>query len=245
MSLGYLTGNLNNMQKITKITYIVLFILLLLMPHFSKHVGSTSQAYVESFVMLVIFGIAYLTYCLNKNELRKREVQNHKLEQGLEVSEQKLLESFKYIGKVNRRLPLLKNLTSDFLDKKQFTKKYKKSVFDSLLATAVISIAKTKRGIFRFVEISKQRTVKEFVFSHKDYFLLTQRIGNEDLIVCRNDNNVIKKIGNFYIIPTSDPVAPIQNFLILPKSDTDFREEYSTLQAITDQAQLFYKYLFT
>ncbi|MFA4819012.1 MAG: hypothetical protein WC621_04160 [Patescibacteria group bacterium] len=233
------------MSKITKIVYVVLFIILLLMPHFSRHVGDISQAYVESIVMLVIFGIAYLTYFLNKYELRKHEEQTRKLEQNLQISEQKLLESFEYIGTVNRRLPLFKNLSSDLLDNNQFTKKYKKGIFDNLLATAVISIAQAKWGVFRFVEVAKQRTVREFIFAPKNYVLLTQRIGNKDLIVCRNDDSNIKKVGNFYIIPTSDQVALIQNFLILPQSDTDFGEEYPILRAITDQAQLFYKYLFT
>ena len=233
------------MSKITKTIYIILFSALLLMPHFSDHVVGISQAYVESIVMLVIFGIAYLTYFLNNHELRKHKEQNRKIEHNLEISEEKLLDSFKYLGTVNRRLTLLKDLSSDFLNKKQFTKNYKKSILNNLLATAVISIAKTKRGIFRFVEVAKQRTVKEFIFFDKDFTLLAGRIGNKDLVACRTDHNNIKKIGNFYIIPTSDQVAPIQNFLILSRSDRSFEEEYPVLQAITDQAQLFYKYLFT
>src|SRR3989344_1121557 len=227
------------MSKITKTIYAILFIALLVMPHLSGHVGNISRAYVESIVMLFIFGIAYLTYFLNSLELRKHEEQNRKIEHKLEISEQKLLDSFKYLGTVNRRLTLLKDLSSDFLNKKQFTKKYKKSILNNLLATAVISIAKTKRGAFRFVEVAKQRTVKEFFLSNKELTLLTVRVGNKDLIACRNDNNNLKKVGNFYVIPTSDQVAPVQNFLILPRLDTDFGEEYAVLQAITDQAQLF------
>ncbi len=233
------------MSKITKIIYVILFTLLIVMPHFSRHIRGVSQAYVESIVMLIIFGIAYLTYFLNKYELHKHKEQNLKIEHDLEISEQKLLDSFKYLGTVNRRLTLLKDLSSDFLNKKQFTKKYKRSILNNLLATAVISIAKTKRGVFRFVEVAKLRTVKEFIFSNKDFTLLAGWIGNKDLVACRANNNNIKKIGNFYIIPTSDQVAPIQNFLILSQSDRNFEEEYSVLQAITDQAQLFYKYLFT
>ena len=233
------------MSKITKIIYLILFLALLGMPHFSDHVKGISRAYVESFVMLFIFGIAYLTYFLSNNELRKHKEQKSKIEHDLEISEQKLLDSFKYLGTVNRRLTLLKDLSSDFLNKKQFTKKYKKSILNNLLTVAVISIAKTKQGAFRFVEVAKERTVKEFFFSHKDFALLTGRIGNKDLVACRTNNNNPKRIGNFFIIPTSDQVAPVQNFLILPKLGNDFMEEYSILQAITDQAQLFYKYLFT
>src|SRR3989344_2924458 len=233
------------MSKITKTIYVILFVALLVMPHLSDHVKNISRAYVESIVMLVIFGIAYLTYFLNNYELRKHQEQKSKIEHNLEISEQKLLDSFKYLGTVNRRLTLLKDLSSDFLNKKQFTKKYKKSILNNLLVTAVISIAKTRRGAFRFIEVAKQRTAKEFIFSNKDFTLLAERIGNKNLIACRASNNNIKKIGNFYIIPTSDQAAPIQNFLILSKSGGNFEEEYPVLQAITDQAQLFYKYLFT
>src|SRR3989338_9862424 len=124
------------MSKITKTIYVILFVALLVMPHLSDHVKNISRAYVESIVMLVIFGIAYLTYFLSNNELRKHKEQKSKIEHNLEISEQKLLDSFKYLGTVNRRLTLLKDLSSDFLNKKQFTKKYKKSILNNLLTVA-------------------------------------------------------------------------------------------------------------
>lgn len=233
----------DHMSKITNTIYITLFILLLAMPHFSEHVGNISRTYVEWIGMLVIFGIAYLTYLFNQRELHKQKRKVYELEQRLQISGEKLLDSFKYIGAVNRKLPLFKNLSSDLLNKERFTRKYKQNILESLLSTAVTSVAKAERGMFRFVEIAKLRTTKEIFISNKYNILSTQRIGNKDLIACLADNNNIKKIGDFYIVPASDRIAPIQNFLIFVRPDTNFEGEYFTLQAITDQAQLFYKYL--
>lgn len=195
------------MPRLPKIIYIVLFITILAMPHFSRHVGVISQPYVESIVMLIIFGIVYLTYYLSKQELKKKQ--------------EKIVASFQYIGVVNRKLPLLQNLTTDLIANDTYTKKEKKRIFYNLLATAVVSIAKAEWGVLRIMEKTSQRILKEFTLGDKS-----------------------PKFENHAIITTLDQQASFQTFLILPKDRVVLTKEYSTLQAITDQAQLFFKYLY-
>lgn len=228
-----------------KITYLVLFIALILMPHFSRHIGPISQAYAESAATIVILGIAYTIYCLHKRGLVRGEQKVHDLERNLEISQSKLVESFEYIGKVNRRLPLLKELSSDLFANSQPTKRYRKTVFENLLATAVVSVAKADWGVLRFVEVRSNRTVKEFVHTVKDY-MLKQRISNIDLARVSAETGRSQAVGDLYIVPTSDRVTAVRTYLVLPNIENDsmFNDEYSLLQAITDQAQLFYKYLF-
>ena len=232
------------MSNFTKIIYFLLFVALILMPHFSRHIGPISQAYAESVATLVILGIAYFIYYLHKRELAKQKQKTQALETDLKISQNKLIESFEYIGKVNRQLPLLKELSSDLLSNIQPTKRYKKTVFESLLATAVVSIAKVDWGAFRFVDVSSHRTVKEFVHAAKDYVLLKHRIGNGDLMHISAGAGKSQTIGDLYIIPASDQVTAVKAYLILPNVDNNLADEYSLLRAITDQAQLFYKYLF-
>ncbi len=232
------------MAKVTNTIYALLFIALLFMPHLSRHVGVVSQAYMESIAMLAIFGLAYLTYHLHNNELYKREERVRTLEEHLDTSEKRLIESFQYIGSMNRKLPLLKNLSSDLLGRHQLTKKGKKSIFDALLSTAVVSIARVHSGMFRFVEVATGRTRKEFTLALEDAIGAVRKIGNRELLACRTVTGAFKSINGYYIVPASDQTASVQNFLIVAQAKTETEVEYPTLQAITDQAQLFYKYLF-
>ena len=217
--------------------YFMLFVALLLQPHFTRHVDDALKPYMQSLAILIILGIAYLVYLLSRRELNKKGEE-------LKVSQGKLLESFEYIGKFNRRLPLLKNLSTDLLANPKLTKQHKKIIFSDLLATAIVSIAKANWGLFRLVEISSKRTVKEFIYTAPDYVLPQQFFGNSELVEIHNQSAKIKTVGKFNIIPVSDEEAEIQGFLIFPKPAVDLTDEYLVLQAIVDQMQLFYKYLF-
>lgn len=224
--------------------YFVLFIALVLMPHFSRHIGSVSQAYAESAATVVILGIAYLVYYLHKRELARQKRRLQALEGEIKISQNKLVESFEYIGKVNRRLPLLKELSSDLFANSRPTKRYRKNVFESLLSAAAVSIAKADWGMFRFVDLTAGRTAKEFVHAAKSPALLRQRIGNADLMHISTGAGKPQMLGDLYIVQASDRSSSVRGFLILPNAGSNLRDEYSLLQAITDQAQLFYKYLF-
>ncbi len=225
------------MSKLTFIIYLILFAALLLHPHFVKHIGPVPKPYVESVLNVVIIGLGLLTHYLHQRELERQA-------KALNVSKAKLLESFKYIGLVNRQLPLLRQVSTDLMANNTGVKPGKKTVFDNLLAIAVISIAKKRWGILRFIAVDSYRTVKEFIHIHNKA-PLNVRISNRELVMGAGQNN-FTTAQDFYIIHTSDQAALVKAYLVLPheSNDAGLANEYSVLQAITDQAQLFFKYLY-
>lgn len=59
-----------------------------------------------------------------------------------------------------------------------------------------------------------------------------------------NARENFKRIDDLFVLNTSDNKADIQCFLFFPKGGNDIETEYSVLQTIVDQAQLFYEYLY-
>jgi hypothetical protein len=112
------------------------------------------------------------------------------------------------------------------------------------LSIATSTIARSDWGIFRFVNVGKQTTVKEFSYTSKNYILLKTKVGNRELLELFNTKENFKAIGDLFVVNTSDNKADIHCFLIFPKGETNIETEYTILQAIVDQAQLFYKYLY-
>ena len=220
--------------------YIFLFAALVAQPHLVDHVSFIPKAYVESTVTLVLMMLAYGTYHLYRRELTKRERKHRELEAALGLSEQKLIDAFQYIGFVNRRLPLLKNLSSDLLAQEKLNRRDKKTVIHRLLAVATGSIAKVPWGLLRFVEVASQRTMREFFYRAGNIALAIPKISNKELI----QEATYASRRTVYVIPTSDHEAEVQGFLVVPEPAEDIRNEYGVLQAIVDQAQLFYRYLF-
>ena len=227
------------MSRISKIVYIVLILLLVILPSLiTKPILFIRESHAEALTILMILGLAYLVH---HYDLRLKEKEKRSLEKELEISIEKFNESFKYIGLVNRRLPLLKNLTTELLSQ---SGKKRGIIFEELLAIATSTIAKSDWGMFRFVEISKQNTAREFCYTNKNYILLKTKVGNKELIELINTKENFKRINDLFALCTSDNKADIRCFLIFPKGENNIEVEYSVLQAIVDQAQLFYKYLY-
>ncbi|MFA5991750.1 MAG: hypothetical protein WC794_05915 [Candidatus Doudnabacteria bacterium] len=226
------------MSRLTKFIYIILFLILLLHPHLlPDHVGFLPKAYAETIITLFIFGAGFLLYQLHKRDLAKKERE-------LKSSSEKLADAFKYIGTVNRRLPLLKSLTTDLLASSKLSKKEKLKIFQDLLATALVSVAKVNWGLLRFIDTDSGKTVKEFIFTTKEYVVVQNSIGNKELLQSRQQSSSIKSSSNLFIIPTTEQEAIIQGHLVFPKPAESLEDERWVLQAITDQAQLFFKYLY-
>lgn len=232
------------MSSFTKIIYAILFVILLLQPHLiERHIFPSASPYVQNVITILVFVFGFLTYFLHQHDVRKKEKENQQLGTKLRVEQAKLLDSFKYLGLVNRRLPLLQNLTSDILTDFQDVGREKKRIFERLLNTAVVSIIDTEWGALRFVHESKQRTLKEFSFSRAQSFPVIQ-LGNKALLQSRNgkDNHVI--IGDYSLIVSSNASHPETCFLIIPRQHDLQEEDLNILRAIVDQAHLFYSYVY-
>ena len=194
-------------------------------------------------LLLILAG--YIIFLLYKRDIKFKEKEKKDLEEKLQLSAAKLNDAFKYIGLVNRRLPLLQDITSGLMIKSGLTKNGKKAILNDLLSTAVISVAKTDWGLFRFIDQKNKKTIKEFSFTQRNYLLLKTKISNEKLLNIASSQGNYYKLGKFHFFVTSDRSSDIICFLILPVSQGSLiNDTYSVMQNITDQAQLFYKYLY-
>jgi hypothetical protein len=226
------------MTRTSKIVYVVLILLLVILPFsITQPILFFPESHAEALTISVILGLAYLVHLY---DLRLKEKEKKTLQKKLDMSIDRITESSKYIGSVNRRLKLLKNLTTELLS---ISNEKDRIVFEELLSIATSTIGRSDWGMFRFVRVSKQNTVREFCYTSKNYVLLKTKVGNKDLLGIANTKENLKRIGDLFVFNTSDNKADIQCFLILPKGETDIETEHSTLQAIVDQAQLFYEYL--
>ncbi|MGB8658533.1 MAG: hypothetical protein WCE90_12240 [Candidatus Zixiibacteriota bacterium] len=226
------------MTKITKIVYIVLILLLVIVPFFiTKPVLFVPESHAEALTILIILGVAYLAHLY---DVRLKEKEKMSLEKRLQTSIEKMNESLKYVGLVNRRLPLLKSVTTELLSR---SGEKGKTIFEELLAIATSTITKSDWAMFRFIKVSTQNTVKEFCHTSRHYILLKTKVGNKDLLETVNARQSFGRIDDLFVLNTSDTKAEVQCFLIFPKGQNEVDKEYSVLQAIVDQAQLFYEYL--
>jgi hypothetical protein len=232
------------MSSLTKIIYAALFVVLLLQPHLiQRHIFPSASPYVENAVTISVFVLGFLTYLLHQHDVKKKELENQRIGTKLKIEQEKLLDSFKYLGLINRRLPLLQNLTSDLLSDFKGVQREKKRVFERLLNTAIVSIANAEWGMLRFVHESKLRTLKEFSFSQTNIAPMIQ-LGNKELLQSQNPKNGHALIREYSLIIDSNTSRSERCFLILPRQNNLQEEDSVILRAIVDQALLFYAYIY-
>lgn len=234
------------MSNVVKIIYALVLLALVFKPFFIPDNPSfISEDLFRSFTNFALILIACLFYYLHQKDIKRKEREKKVIEEKLEISAKRLIESFEYIGLVNRRLPLLEEVTTKVLSKSSDTRQSKKYIFQTLLATAVNSITKVDWGIFRFIKVDEQKTIKEVSYTKDNYVLFTTNISNYQLVQMRESRNRVKRIGKLNCIYSSDYNSPIQCILILPEVAKELDTEIAVLQSITDQAKLFYKYFYT
>jgi hypothetical protein len=146
---------------------------------------------------------------------------------------------------VNRRLTLLPSVTSDLLGQNTEDEKSKRAIFEELLATAVTTLAHTHHGSFHFIRVSDAKTEQEFKYTVGEVNVGVGRFNNRDLIRAKqNSPKRIFSLNGASVLPTSDREASAQCFFLFVSDGSYLKEQEATLQAIVDQAQLFYKYLY-
>ena len=95
------------MSRFAQISYVFLFGLLLLQPHIvTGHFLGLSAPYALSVSTVLIVGVGVVMYYFHQKDIEKREQERQQLSFKLEGSCRKLLDSFRFIGVVNLRLPL-------------------------------------------------------------------------------------------------------------------------------------------
>lgn len=209
--------------------YGALIIGLFVHPHFSAHIDGVWRPYAEGLGNMVIIGIGLATYYIYKWEQRD--------------CVQKFVETSTHVGAMNRKLPILQQITTDLVSGNVTTAKQKAQLFQQLIGIASVTVAHSDRGLMRFIDTATGRTVKEFSYVLAD----TQPegmhgIGNKDLLAA--ESGVPRTTAGCLIITASDRTAPLRAFLVIPNAQDNMADSAPILQAIVDQGQVLFRYFF-
>ncbi len=228
------------MSRVSKIVYATLFMALVLEPHVIKgHISGLNAPYVQSLITMLIFGAAAIVYLLHARDVKNKQ----RLEEEQVKTMHHLTDLSAELGLANRRLPLLKELTTNMLAKTADTRKQKQTLMQHLLATLVVSLSQSDWGMFRFVDTKQGRTVSEFVFTVKTA-PPSSIIGNKTLMkLNREDGIICKEQTAYHVVATTDKIANVQCHYIMPRGQS-LEHHSAFIQNVVDQAQVMYKYLY-
>ncbi len=152
-----------------------------LIPHLvDGHVFFLPRAYAESIGIILNMGVALVFYALYRRDVRSALLERDR-------SEDKLLSSYKYIGKANRSIQMLQKysgLPAGKLDEKDM-----KGEIRSMVEELAAEVFAADSALFRFINSNNGRTLAEFGFLKNE---MSRQIKFSNRLLLRKHTGMIK-----------------------------------------------------
>ncbi|MBP9864351.1 hypothetical protein KBC54_02800 [Patescibacteria group bacterium] len=226
------------------LVYLLFFLLAVMSPSIvgSDHFGIEQSSLEE--ILIFLFGLAGLCTFAVYERLIERRMQERDVALGhAEKAKAELIESYQYIGSVNRQIEVLKTLVNKTSISLVDTDTYWKDILQSLAANTAASVNATS-VLIRFLDLDKLRTEREIFHT----------IGKEKQL--RMSNKELRKLHDFgsshaflrtedgqevLVVPSDRKESAMKAYFILttdPSKTTD--QDVSLAKVFANQAELVY-----
>ena len=241
-----MTQRTNRFEWIS-LLYLLFFVLAVLSPSIYKQgYFGLSEVTLEELTIFV-FGVAGLiTFTGYERLMEYREKEHQKAQVDYQKAKTELIESYAYIGSMNRKIELLKKLANDTSISLVDSKRLRKDLFHAIAANAC-SAAGAQAGLIRFVELPRLRTDREFHHHPESSFVF--RVANRDL---RNLHE--QKVSHAFVlsedekqilvVPSDRSQGDMKAYLLLHLDAESIPEvDPSLLKVFVNQAEMLYQNL--
>ncbi len=225
------------------LVYLLFFVMAVLSPsmHTRDRFGFSEERLEE--LSIFAFGIAGLaTFAAYEHLMEKREKERKDVEMSYARAKKELIESYAYIGSVNRKIELLKKVANDTSLTIDASSKVPKELYTAIAMNACASVGAAS-ALLRVMSVSKLRTEGEYV--HHTGKRLVFKIPNKDLRDLHENSSrhafVRSEDGKEILVIPADHADDTKAFLLLQleESAEKIQEvDVSLLKVFVNQAQI-------
>ncbi|MDQ7814883.1 MAG: hypothetical protein RDU25_03725 [Patescibacteria group bacterium] len=228
------------------LVYLVIFVFAVMSPSIvrSDFLG-IPEAHVEE-ILIFIFGLVGLaTFSLYERIMEKRLKERDEAQDTAKRALNELIESYKYIGSINRHIELLQKLVNQtslsLVDKSS----YGKDILQSMITDAV-SIVKAENAFIRVMELDKLRTEYEIYHKSSESSL---KVANKELRSLHQYSASHAFVGTedgkeVLVVPSDRKQTGCKAYLLMKVDPSKITEiDISLLKVFVNQAELVYHQL--
>ena len=168
------------------IIYVILFSFIIFTPtlingpiYLSKKI-IVEEEIIEGSLLCILFFLSIIILNVYKNEVYKHKEIIKTINNEKKITEERLFDSFNYIGKVNVQIQEIKSIFNAS-DRYPETKKDFKKIF-RFLSRRVLGIVNTDWVLFRIININTQKTLSECFETRQDFSCNYPILGNKMII---------------------------------------------------------------
>lgn len=226
------------------LVYLALFVLAILSPRIVKQgfLGISEESIEE--ILIFLFGIVgLLTFSIYQRFMEHKETEREAAETERGRVKRELVESYRYIGSMNRQINVLKELANTTSLEIVESDKLTKDILTSLLANAAASVG-ARTAFIRYLDVTKGRTDHEVLHSLDGINIL--KVKNSDLLQLHESGAAQAYIrsetgSEFLVVPSDHRDVPIKAFLLtLKEPGGEADADTSLLKVFANQAELIY-----
>lgn len=220
--------------------FLVIFIITVLVPDIVRtNFYMISETRLEESLIFLMGAIVFLIFIKNEQQLIFHKKEKEQDKKKIEQTVKDLVESYSYIGEVNRKMDLLMNTALGLSDRSILSVTHEKETYQSIVSAASF-LLKSDSTSLRFVDIKNKKTQKEFRSSNGG-----NTIKNDVLLEMGNNINV-KKNNDCLIISSSQKINDIKSYIIICGFDEAEEQSPKNLEILKVFAsQALFLYAFT
>ncbi len=220
--------------------YLIIFIIAVLVPDIVK--GGfffLSQQRLQEIVIFLLGMVGFLFFLWKEHQLAIEEKEKEKEKRKFNQTAKDLVESYSYIGEVNRKMDILMNIALGLSDRSSLDKNKEREIYKSILDAAKF-LMKAENSSIRFVDVATGQTKKDVEFEKNDNPVENKRL------VAMPENINVERHGNFLIVSSYKTIDRVRGFLIISSYEKEEEKNFNNLEilkVLAAQALFLYSYM--
>jgi hypothetical protein len=195
---------------------------------------------IQELAIFLLGMTGFLFFIAKDRQLSIHHKEKKREQRRLQQTANDLVESYSYIGEINRKMDMLMQIGLGLSARSTLNKKQETEIYQSIIES-VTALLKARCSTIRFVHAATGKIVKDVVFNEK-----CRSLKNGADFFDMEDNVYIKNIEDFMIFRSEKTMNGVKSYLII-KSPDKFLSENNNNQEIIKyliaQSLFLYSYL--
>ena len=219
--------------------FLVIFIITVLVPDIIRSdFLFLSETHVEEILIFLLGAIAFAIFMKNEQQLVVHKKEKEKDKKKIEQTMKDLVESYSYIGEVNRKMDLLMNTALGLSERSSLNTSHENETYKSIVGASSF-LFKADFTALRFIDLKDAKTKKEFRSNNSGPTL------KNDTLLKLKKNLDVKQYKNFLVVESNQTIENIKSFIIISGFDSEEQENpknIEILKVFASQALFLYSY---
>ena len=225
--------------------YLSIFIITVMIPDIVPgKVLFLSENHAEEMAIFLMGAIGFLIFIKNEQQIifqkKEKEIDQKKIKQTVKD----LVESYSYIGEVNRKMDLLMNIALGLTDRSTLSKTKENEIYRSIVSAAKL-LFKAEEVSLRFINTDTKQATKEIQEENRPLQKSTSLIKSKEVVAMKKGMSYRKR-KKYLTVSSLQEVNKIKSYIII--QGYDLQEEKNPknteiLKLFASQALFVYSFM--